>query len=79
MSVLRAVDFSTGTPGIEIMERTRIELDELLGIINGLMDVGFIESNPYHEHLSEALLPKVILEVNPGYIHELKAVLYNRF
>jgi len=75
IAVVRAIDFATGTPGSEIFDRTRIEIEELTGIINGLMDVGFVECTPHLENLTEESLLKVTVEVNPGYAHELKAAL----
>ncbi|MEI8342645.1 MAG: hypothetical protein WCH43_14070 [Verrucomicrobiota bacterium] len=79
IAVVRSIDFATGTPGSEIFDRTRIEIDELTGIINGLMDVGFIECSPYSENVTEETLLQVTIEVNPGYAHELKAAMIIHF
>jgi DNA-binding MarR family transcriptional regulator len=75
IAVVRAINFATGTLGSEIFDRTRIEIGELTGIINGLMDVGFLECSPYSENVTEESVMKVNIEVNPGYAHELKAAL----
>jgi len=77
-SVVRAIDFSTGTLGSDLFERTKIELDELTALVNGLMDAGFLESTPPCERLTEPLLMTTLIEVNPGYAHELKGALYLR-
>lgn len=77
-SIVRAVDFAIGTPGSDLFERTRIELDELTALINGLMAVGFLECTPHCESLTEQTVMTALIEVNPGYAHELKAALYLR-
>lgn len=79
MAVVRAIDFATGTPGNEMFERTRIEMEELVGTINGLIEVGFVETMPYHNSITMEMLPKVTLEINPGYAQELKSALIRRF
>jgi len=75
IAVVRIINFATGTPGSEIFDRTKIEIGELTGIINGLMDVGFLECTPHYENVTEESLLNVMIEVNPGYAHELKAAL----
>ena len=37
-AVIRAIDFTTGTLGAEILVKTRIEAQETLDILNGLLD-----------------------------------------
>ena len=75
IAVVRTIDFSMGTLGSEIFDRTRIDIEELTGIINGLMDVGFLECTPHCENVTEETVLTVNVEVNPGYAHELKAAL----
>jgi hypothetical protein len=77
-AVLRAIDFATGTPGGDIIERTHIELDDLVDIVNGLMDVGYVETNPALQKVAATQLPATIFDVNPAYAHDLKAALLRR-
>ena len=75
-SVLRAIDFATGTIGAEILVKTRIEPMDALDILNGLLDVGFIETNPpQQEHVSPRAFYRTLFEVNPAYIHNLREAL----
>jgi hypothetical protein len=75
MAVLKAIDFSTGTPGQEVIERTNLPLDDLTAVVNGLMEVGYVETNPPMEMVTEELLSQVLLDVNPGYVHDLRAAM----
>lgn len=73
ISILRAIDFATGTIGTEILMKTRIEAPDALDILNALLDSGFIETNPSQTgHVELKDLEKTIFEVNPAYAHELK-------
>ena len=74
-AVLRVIDFSSGTPGQEILERTNISAEDLVDILNGLMDAGYAEMVPYAEHTDEATLPTAVFEVNPSYALELRAAM----
>jgi DNA-binding MarR family transcriptional regulator len=51
-AVLRAIDFSTGTLGQDLLEHTRLQPEDLVDILNGLMDVGYAEVVPFSEHTS---------------------------
>ena len=73
LSVLRAIDFATGTIGSEILLRTRMDAEEALDIMNGLLEVGFMETNPARFGRVElAEFETTIFETNPAYTHELK-------
>lgn len=74
-TVLRAIDFSTGTTGQEILEHSRLEPEDLVDILNGLMDVGFAEVIPYAEHTSIETFATALFEVNPSYALELRAAM----
>lgn len=78
MAALRAIDFATGTTGAEIMDRTRIEPDELLDILNGLLDAGYVETIPMCERLKAEALADALFEVNPAYVHELRGAIVRR-
>lgn len=73
LAVIRAIDFATGTVGAEILVRTRLGGEEALEILNGLMDAGFIETNPPRfSQVDAEALHKTIFETNPAYAHELR-------
>jgi hypothetical protein len=71
-TVLRAIDFSTGTSGAEILEYTRLEPEDLVDVLNGLMDVGYAEMVPFAEHTSLETFRSSSFEVNPSYALELR-------
>jgi hypothetical protein len=72
-SVLRAIDFTMGTVGAEIVVKTRIEPQEALDILNGLMDAGYIETNPpQQDHVEWKAFYRTMFEVNPAFVHQLK-------
>ena len=78
MAVLRAIDFSTGSTGSEIIERTNIDPDETLAIVNALMDAGYVETEPPQPRVEAFALFETQFEINPGYAHELKDALLRR-
>jgi hypothetical protein len=78
MAVLRAIDFSTGSTGSEIIERTSIDAEETLAILNGLMDAGYVETEPPVHHVEAFAIFETQFEINPGYAHELKDALLRR-
>jgi hypothetical protein len=77
-SVIRSIDFATGTMGAELLAKTRIEFADLLDILNGLLDAGYIETNPPTlEHLDPKTFYHTVFEVNPAYAQTLrKAVVH---
>jgi hypothetical protein len=78
ISVLRAIDFSLGTLGGEIMERTHIERGDLIDILNSLMDIGYVETNPASKHVDFGALEETVFEVNPSYALDLKEAIKRR-
>jgi hypothetical protein len=71
-TVLRAIDFSTGTVGEELLERTKLEPDDLVDVLNGLMTVGYAEMRPYAESTSLETFRETVFEVNPSYALQLR-------
>ena len=71
-AVLRAIDFSTGTLGQDLLEHTRLQPEDLVDILNGLMDVGYAEVVPFSEHTSVETFAASTFEVNPSYALELR-------
>jgi hypothetical protein len=74
-SVLRYIDWTSGTPGDELLEMTKLEADDLVGVLNGLMSVGYVEMVPYAEETDEATFRERTFEVNPSYAQELRAAM----
>ncbi len=76
LAVIRAIDFATGTVGAEILVKTRMHPEETLDILNGLLDVGYIETNPpQFSHVEKEAFYHTIFETNPAYAHELRKAL----
>jgi len=74
-TVLKAIGFSLATPALEIQERTNLSTEDLVDVINALLGTGFVETTPYKEEVKEEDLPTLELEVNPSFVHELKAAM----
>jgi hypothetical protein len=77
-SVVRAIGFSESMLGAEIHDQTRMDLEDVNDILNGLLAAGFIESIPYSEEVPLAEMPATAFELNPAYVHELKQALARR-
>ena len=74
-TVIRSIGFALAVPGGELLENTRLELPDLVDVLNGLMEVGYVECTPFVEQTSAAALPESEYEVNSAYAHELKTAL----
>ncbi len=74
-AVLRAIDYTSGSTGDEICEKTHIENTDVADILNGLCDVGYVEVFPYAEKVTAETCPASRFEVNPSYALELKVAL----
>jgi len=72
MAVLRAIDYANGNTGTEIVERTHVEADELVDILNGLCAAGYLETVPMVEQVDLADFAAWHFELNPSYAQELK-------
>lgn len=83
IAVLRSIE-TTGTTAAEISERTQISADDLLDILNGMCDVGYLEayrgdSNlPLMDPVKPLELMATRFEVNPSYALELKKAIAHR-
>lgn len=73
--MLRYIDWTTGTPGQELLENTRMETDDLIDVLNALIDAGFVEIVPYAEKTSHLTYKEDVFEVNPSYALELKTAM----
>lgn len=74
-TVLRYMDWATGTLGSELQETTRLEAEDLVAVLNGLLAVGYVETEPYAEQTDEATFGQTTFEVNPSYALELRAAM----
>lgn len=74
-AVLRAIGLTAGSTGDEIAARTSIEPPDLVEILNGLMDSGYVECTPAAEHVTLEAMPDTHFEVNPSYALELRETL----
>ena len=72
VTVVRAIGFTDSMLGAEIQDFTRMEMEDVTDILNGLMSAGFVESIPYCEEVQLAEMPVTAFELNPSYVHELK-------
>jgi hypothetical protein len=72
VTVVRAIGFTESMLGTEIQDYTRMEMDDVTDILNGLISAGFVESIPYYEEVQLAEMPVTAFELNPSYVHELK-------
>lgn len=71
-SVLRAMGFSLPMTGQQIVERTHLDPEEVTDILNGMMDLGYVESNPMVDRVDVEAMRVTEFELNPNYAHELK-------
>jgi DNA-binding MarR family transcriptional regulator len=72
-SVLRYVDWASGSTGEELLENTKLEPEDLVDVINALMEVGYMEMVPYAHNTDLETFRGKTFEVNPSYALELKA------
>jgi hypothetical protein len=78
VGVLRAIDFNAGTSGEDLLERTHMELDDAVDIVNGLMAVGYVETMPPSDRVTPDAFKQTMLEVNPSFIHDLREAIIRR-
>lgn len=74
--ILRSIDIANGTIGADILLRTRMDAQEALDILNGMLDMGFIETVPSQQmHVQRWAFNTTMFEVNPAFAHDLKKAL----
>ncbi len=79
LSVLRAIDFATGSMAEEVVHRTRMEAPDVADILNAFLVAGFIETNPPREQVGPADLATLKVDINPGYSHQLSQAIRSRW
>jgi hypothetical protein len=72
MAVLRSIDYASGSTGTEIQERTQMESSDIVDILNGLYDVGYVETFPAVEPITGLNFAETRFEINPSYALQLK-------
>jgi len=72
MGILRTIGFGLGISGAELEERTQIAAEDLCDILNGLIEVGFVESRSLTEHVAVTEFATESFEINPSYANDLK-------
>ncbi len=72
MAILRAIDYVNGSTGIELRERTSIDGTDVADILNGLCDIGYVESFPPIEPVTFLNYAETRFEINPSYALQLK-------
>ena len=74
-TVIRHLGFAGGMSGEELFERARLEPEDLVDVLNGLLSVGYVENNPYAEPTSLETFRAAEWETNPSFVQELKNAL----
>ena len=72
MAVLRAIDYAVGSTGNEIRERTALDGSDLVDILNGMCEVGYVEVIPSVETVTYLNYAESRFEINPSYALQLK-------
>ncbi len=75
VTVVKAIGFAEPMLGAEIQDYTRMEAEDVTDTINSLLSAGFAESIPYREQIKLAEMPVTSFEINPAYVHELRAAM----
>jgi hypothetical protein len=79
LSVLRAIDFATGSMAEELLHRTRMDAQDVADILNAFLVSGFIETSPPREQVVPSELATLKVEINPGYSHQLSQAIRARW
>lgn len=77
-TVMRSLGFTESMLGTELQDLSRLELEDLTDVLNGLIAAGFVESIPYTEEVQLADVSVTAFEANPAYVHELREALIRR-
>jgi len=75
LAVLRAIDYATGSTGVEIREKTAIDGGDIAEILNALCEVGYVESFPPVEPITYLNYAETRFEINPSYAMQLKVAM----
>ena len=75
LAVLRAIDYATGSTGVEIREKTAIDGADVAEILNALCEVGYVETFPTIEPVTYLNYAETRFEINPSYAMQLKVAM----
>ncbi len=78
VSVVRVIGYAEAMTGAEILEITRMDVEDVTDTLNGLLSAGFVESIPYREEVAVAEMPTTSFEVNPAYVGDLRTAMIRR-
>jgi hypothetical protein len=78
-SVLRVLDFASGNTGEELLESSRLDPDDLVSVLSGLMGPGYLEMAPYAEEADLETFRTARFDINPSYAQEIRAAMANRY
>ncbi len=78
MTIVRTIGFADSAIGADIQDMTKMELEDVTDVLNGLIAAGFVESIPYSEEVQMAEIMSTAFEVNPAYAHELRRAIAKR-
>ncbi|HEX8678343.1 MAG TPA: helix-turn-helix domain-containing protein [Chthoniobacterales bacterium] len=78
VSIVRVIGFAEAMTGAEILEATRMDVEDITDTLNGLMSAGFVESTPYREEVPVAEMPTTSFEINPAYVGDLRTAMIRR-
>ncbi|MDB6154318.1 MAG: hypothetical protein JWL90_2771 [Chthoniobacteraceae bacterium] len=74
-AVVRAMDFTNGSVGEELLYRTNLDPEDLVDTLNALVGLGYAEMVPPAEETTVAEFRTVLFEMNPSYAFELRAAI----
>jgi len=75
LGVTRAIGFGLGVTGAELVERTKIEPEDLCDVLNTLLDIGYLEATSCKQRVGMDDYATEDFELNPSYVTELKAAM----
>ncbi len=79
IAVLRALGFSEAVAGPEIAEASNFSMEDVMDVLSGLLDVGYVESVPFREKVSPETFAETKFEVNPSYAQQLREAMIKRY
>src|ERR1044071_2713645 len=74
-AVLKALGFASAISGSEILNYTQMQPWDATDILKAIPSAGYVESKPYHDAVTPTEMAEIEFEVNPAYVHELKAAM----
>ena len=75
LAVVKALGFANAMPGSDILDYTQMQPEDVADVLNALLAAGYVESKPYREQVTPTDMVTIEFEVNPAYVHELKATM----